>query len=445
MSWQMWVGVVVVVLFGAAALADGESSGALLEKGTYMEQTVGDLDGAVSVYQQIIDAAKANRPYVAQAYLRQGLCYLQLGRQNEGREALGRLIAEFPEETELVKKAREALGGKVSEADKRRAEELRQSGWSLWQARNLVEAEMMFQNSVTLDPGNADAWNGLGWSCQNQGKSAAAEQAFKQCLALEPTHPAALNGLGWLAKGAGKTDEAIGYWKRAVEATPGATAALSGLASTYAERGQYDEAAKYYQMWLAAEPGNAEAKAGLEKAAEHGVAIEQPTTNVQTGPDGTQYVDIFAGNWGLAGNDRPSYEIGIETQRLFRGNATRYLKCAAAEPKGFGTLMQQVGAEPYWDKRVRMRGQVRAEGVEKWAGLWMRIDGQNGACLGFDNMQQRPIKGTQDWTQYDVVLDVPKDSVQIAFGILLEGKGEVLISGLRFELVGMDVPTTGTK
>lgn len=468
MSSQTWVGVVVVILFGASAFAEGESSGVLLEKGAYMEQTVGDLNGAVSVYQQIIDVAKANRPYVAQAYLRQGLCYLQLGRQQEGREALGKVIAEFPEETELVKKAREALGGNVSDADKRRAEELRQSGWSLWQARNLAEAEMMFRNSVSLDPGNADAWNGLGWSCQNQGKPAEAEDAFRKCLALESTHSAALNGLGWIAKAAGKTDEAIGYWKRAVDATPGATAALSGLASTHMEREKYDEAARFYQMWLDIEPGSAEAKVGLEKAARcssdktrrfheafgelfgagstpSGAKGQKTTAEARTGPDGTQYVDVSMGNWKLIGNDSLSYEVGVETQRLFNGNAPGYLKSISSEPKGFGTLMQQIDAKPYWGKRVRMRAQVKAENVEKWAGLWMRIDAQDRGCLGFDNMEQRPIKGTQDWAQYDVVLDVPSDSVRIAFGVVLDGRGEVLISGLRLELVGTDVPTTGTK
>jgi hypothetical protein len=59
-------------------------------------------------------------------------------------------------------------------------------------------------------------------------------------------------------------------------------------------------------------------------------------------------------------------------------------------------------------------------------------------------MQNRPIKGTQDWAKYDVVLDVPNDSVGIYFGILLVGKGQVWLDNIHFEGVGSNVPTTGS-
>ena len=71
----------------------------------------------------------------------------------------------------------------------------------------------------------------------------------------------------------------------------------------------------------------------------------------------------------------------------------------------------------------------------------MRIDGpmQPGsnaaAMLGFDNMQSRPIKGTADWKQYDVVLDVPNEARGIAFGILLAGAGQAWMDDLQFEAV----------
>src|SRR5439155_1751743 len=90
-----------------------------------------------------------------------------------------------------------------------------------------------------------------------------------------------------------------------------------------------------------------------------------------------------------------------------------------------------------------MSGYVKAERVEQWAGLWMRVDGVGQRTLGFDNMQNRPIKGTQDWAKYDVVLDVPNDSVGIYFGILLSGKGQVWLDTIQFEFVGSNVPTTG--
>jgi hypothetical protein len=58
-------------------------------------------------------------------------------------------------------------------------------------------------------------------------------------------------------------------------------------------------------------------------------------------------------------------------------------------------------------------------------------------------MQNRPIQGTRDWQKYEIVLDVPAKSTGIFFGILLEGKGQVWLNNVRFEVVGRNVPTTG--
>lgn len=99
-------------------------------------------------------------------------------------------------------------------------------------------------------------------------------------------------------------------------------------------------------------------------------------------------------------------------------------------------------ADGYLNKRLRFSAYVRSEEVENWAGLWMRIDGPEGRTLGFDNMQTRSIKGTTDRQQYEIVLDVPQESVNVAFGILLAGSGQVWLSDLQFTDVSADIPTT---
>ena len=59
-------------------------------------------------------------------------------------------------------------------------------------------------------------------------------------------------------------------------------------------------------------------------------------------------------------------------------------------------------------------------------------------------MGDRQIKGTNDWKQYEVVLDVPKEgSAQIFFGVLLAGKGQVWVDDFKCEAVDKAVKTTG--
>jgi hypothetical protein len=122
-----------------------------------------------------------------------------------------------------------------------------------------------------------------------------------------------------------------------------------------------------------------------------------------------------------------------------------YIKSKVSEVAGFGTLMQMFKANNYRNKRMRLSAMTKSEGIDHWAGLWMRVDGpERGKYLAFDNMQNRPIKGTTDWQKYMVVLDIPQESVHIAFGILLDGKGQIWFSNIEFEEVGTDVPVTSS-
>lgn len=157
---------------------------------------------------------------------------------------------------------------------------------------------------------------------------------------------------------------------------------------------------------------------------------------------GSSKKTMLVQKWILAGSHPQSYEYGIDTQETFNGKNSGYLKAKEDEIEGFGTLMQTFKADNYRGKRLLYTAQVKSAGVEGWAGLWMRIDGTSGNSIGFDNMQNRPITGTTDWQQYDIVLDVPQESAKIAFGILLAGVGQVWLSYVQFAEVGDDVPTT---
>jgi hypothetical protein len=131
---------------------------------------------------------------------------------------------------------------------------------------------------------------------------------------------------------------------------------------------------------------------------------------------------------------------------MYNGNPSAFVKSNQPSIDGFGTLMQQFKADQYLGKRVRFRAFVKSEGLKDWAGLWMRVDKGSGPgtkTLSFDNMQDRPIKGTTGWQNYEVVLDVPQDASGIFFGILLSNTGSVWVNTANFEVVPTSIPTTG--
>lgn len=180
------------------------------------------------------------------------------------------------------------------------------------------------------------------------------------------------------------------------------------------------------------------------------VGQDVPTTDTLALPSRVQNLDFEAGTagWFLAGDKPQDYRIGSDATVLHGGKASASLKAMNDPLGGFGTLMQNAKADPYRGTRVRMSGWAKADNVADSAGLWMRVDGPDTGktqrSLSFDNMQERPIKGTSDWTRYEIVLDVPPESVEIAFGILLQGTGEVWLDDVQFTVVSTDVPTTNT-
>jgi hypothetical protein len=146
--------------------------------------------------------------------------------------------------------------------------------------------------------------------------------------------------------------------------------------------------------------------------------------------------------WFLAGSKPAEYEVTLDHEAEYSHYASVLLRAKQPKVDGFGTLMQQFRADDYRGKRVRLTGSLRAEGVQGWAGLWMRVN-VGKLVVAFDNMQGRAVRGTLGWQDYDVVLEIPLEATHISFGVLLYGSGSVWLSHPRFETVPSYVPITG--
>ena len=182
----------------------------------------------------------------------------------------------------------------------------------------------------------------------------------------------------------------------------------------------------------------AAAKAAM--AAKTGAAAKGGAGN--NGKKAPNVFGMLAEGWSGPLKGRGSHESGIDNEVKHGGKASAYLKSTGDGPAAFGTVTQAFAADAFRGKRVRMSAQVKADNVEGRAGLWMRVDGAETTSLTFDNMLNRPIQGSSDWKQYEIVLELPEEASDIAFGILMTGKGRVWVDDFKFETVGTDVATT---
>ena len=113
----------------------------------------------------------------------------------------------------------------------------------------------------------------------------------------------------------------------------------------------------------------------------------------------------------------------LPTYRLWR---------TAAAADEFGVLMQRAPAAHLARLRVRLRGSIRTERAGR-AALWLRADGAE-MNLAFDNMADRPIRGTTGWTTHAVEVDIPAATQWINFGALLVGDGVMALRSLRLDV-----------
>lgn len=153
----------------------------------------------------------------------------------------------------------------------------------------------------------------------------------------------------------------------------------------------------------------------------------------------TKADDAPAG-WLKAGHHPEEYEVGLDRAVRRDGDASAFIRSNGHGAQGFATLMQTVDAASYRRKRLRFSAYVKSDKVEKWAGLWLRVDGQPQGtrypkALAFDNMHDRPIRGTNDWTRYEIVLDVHREAHTLSYAVQLSGTGQVWIDDVKVEVV----------
>ena len=144
-------------------------------------------------------------------------------------------------------------------------------------------------------------------------------------------------------------------------------------------------------------------------------------------------------DWHYRGSKPNSYEMGSD-----KNNQTVYkIKSIQSKTNGFGTIMKTIQPDAFLGKTIKMSAYVKSENVKSWAGLWMRVDYYTAAVLAFDNMQRRPIKGTKDWTKYEVVLYVPTEATAISYGVLLNETGQIWFKDVTIEIVDDTLEETG--
>ena len=107
------IGMVLVALALSGA-AQAQNVSEQLENGLYTEQTVGDLDAAVQIYNKVLANPQAKPEQKAQAQFRLGMCYLKKRQEDNARQAFGAVVEKYADQKELVAQAKSRLGNLIT-------------------------------------------------------------------------------------------------------------------------------------------------------------------------------------------------------------------------------------------------------------------------------------------------------------------------------------------
>jgi hypothetical protein len=138
--------------------------------------------------------------------------------------------------------------------------------------------------------------------------------------------------------------------------------------------------------------------------------------------------------WGTS-----DYSTQSDTSIKYSGNYSVVINpLPSSEGKSFGSVAYLLPAN-YNASSITLTGYMKTENVsDGFAGLLLRVDGAS-EPIAFDNMQNRNIQGTNDWTQYEITLPFSTEAKKIFVAGILVGKGKAWFDKFEVFLDGKNI------
>jgi len=101
-------------------------------------------------------------------------------------------------------------------------------------------------------------------------------------------------------------------------------------------------------------------------------------------------------NWYIGGD---GFKITSDSLEKHAGKVSLKMEMQGNPNGKFGVFTGTLPIELVAGKNVEYKGWIKTKDVKNgYAGLWFRVDGEKNAMLGFDNMNDRGLKGDNEWT-----------------------------------------------
>ncbi len=139
-------------------------------------------------------------------------------------------------------------------------------------------------------------------------------------------------------------------------------------------------------------------------------------------------------NWSTKG-----YTLKLDSIVRHSGRCSLLIESESTRAEGsFGCAAFTIPAD-YKGENIEVRAYMKMDNIsEGQIGLMLRIDGPAGG-LQFENLQEKDIHGTSDWTQYSVKLPLPENATVIYIGPILSGTGRLWTDDIQVLIDGKEI------
>ena len=99
------------------------------------------------------------------------------------------------------------------------------------------------------------------------------------------------------------------------------------------------------------------------------------------------------------------------------------------------SLIQSALPGAFAGKRIRFSGYMKTEMAKGRAMFSIQAEDANGNRIAFDRMIGRHVRGKTDWTRYDIVMDIPRETRFFFYHPMIVGTGTAWFDDLSIEAV----------
>jgi C-terminal processing protease CtpA/Prc len=130
------------------------------------------------------------------------------------------------------------------------------------------------------------------------------------------------------------------------------------------------------------------------------------------------------------------YTVDVDSSVARSGRRSLRIDGFTTTPLGGGSVLQQIRADRFRGKRVRVSAYVRTRNVRGLGGTIAVAVAGEGRVVAQSRLDQAPLTGSRNWQLLTAVVDVPGLAVGLNITGTLEGAGTTWFDNFRIEVIG---------